>query len=182
MANRPALLLLLLAAVPWGCTTVRLQPSVLGRSVRVEPPTGTQAKPLEGELLAVTDERIWIRSATGVTELPVSEGVQVRVQRHSFTRRKTWIVSIVGAVVSGVGMSAACSSVEGTNGCGTVGLAFAGGWLLTGALAAPSLDASSQIKIDSRRTPDLRPFARFPQGPPPGVDLLALGPPEPRRR
>src|SRR5262245_9258887 len=70
MRNRPGVLLLILAGVPWGCATVRLEPSVLGRSVRVEPPKGGETKPLEGELLAVTGERMWIRGASGVTEVP----------------------------------------------------------------------------------------------------------------
>jgi uncharacterized protein involved in exopolysaccharide biosynthesis len=73
--------------------------------------------------------------------------------------------------------------VEGNSagGCAAVGGVTAGLWALVGFLAAPSLDASSQLRVDpgSER---LKPYARLPAGLPKGLAPASLdqGPPAPK--
>jgi hypothetical protein len=165
----PALLLAVWAS-NLACATVEM------------PPSADKADALKGELLAVSEDRLWLRNESGVKELPLASVSEVRVQRHSFNGRKAFTWAMIGAIVSGVALTAACASVEDGENCGAVGLVFGGLWLGTGALAARSVEASSRIQLRPVRPADLRPFARFPQGPPQNVDLLSLGPPAPEKR
>jgi hypothetical protein len=90
---------------------------------------------------------------------------------------------LVSGLASGVAMTAACSSVEGndSSGCARAGAVWGSLWVLAGLLAAPSLDASSQVVLDPESS-RLRPYSRLPAGLPKGVDpqSLAAGPPAPR--
>jgi hypothetical protein len=107
----------------------------------------------------------------------------VRVRRHNVTGG--WAVrwGLVGGLASGAAMAAACSSVEGNDagGCAATGAVWGGLWALVGLLAAPSLDASSQLVLDPQ-SDRLKPYARLPAGLPKGVDPQSLveGPPAPR--
>lgn len=170
---------LLAVALHAGCATVGARSSVLGRPVSVIPSGGGDE--VKGELIAVTDETLWIRDESGVREMPTAMVGRVRVQRHSFSGRKAFRWALIGGLISGGGLTAACSSVDGTEGCGTVGLTFLGLWLGVGALAAPSVEASRWLEA-TPSAEELRRFARFPQGPPENVDLDTMGPPPPKER
>jgi hypothetical protein len=89
----------------------------------------------------------------------------------------------VGGLASGVAMTAACSSVEGNDGggCARAGTIWGGLWVLSGLLAAPSLDGSSQITVDPQ-SERLKPYARLPAGLPGGLDPQALQQGPPARR
>jgi len=76
-------------------------------------------------------------------------------------------------------MAAACGSVEDSSGCAGVGALMAGLWVATGGLAALAVEGSSRVLVAPSRPADLKPYARFPQGPPAGLDLKTLGPPAP---
>jgi len=170
-----------LAAVAGGGCAARTS-KVLGRTVTLVPREDGAPK-AKGELLAVDQGRIWIRTKEGVRDFDPASLREVRVRRHDLTGG--WAVrwGIVGGLASGVAMAAACNSVEGNDGsgCARTGAIWGGLWMLAGLLAAPSLDGSSQITVDPR-SDRLRPYARLPAGLPEGVDpkLLIQGPPAPR--
>lgn len=154
---------------------------VLGRSVTLVPREGgTKA---QGELLAVDQGRIWVRTKDGVRDFDPAALREARVRRHNITGG--WAVrwGLVGGLATGVAMAAACSSVEGngSGGCAATGAVWGGLWALVGLLAAPSLDASSQITLDPQ-SDRLKPYARLPAGLPKDVDPQSLveGPPAPR--
>jgi hypothetical protein len=155
---------------------------VLGRSVTLVPNEEGSPK-AKGELLAVDEGRIWVRTKDGVRDFDATSLREVRVRRHNLTGG--WAVrwGLVGGLASGVAMAAACSSVEGndSSGCTRTGAVWGGLWALVGLLAAPSLDGSSQIAVDPQ-SDRLRPYARLPAGLPKGVDPQSLvqGPPAPR--
>ena len=85
---------------------------VLGRSVTLVPREGGAPK-AKGELLAVDQGRIWVRTKDGVRDFDPGSLREVRVRRHNMTGG--WAVrwGLVGGLASGVAMAAACSSVEG---------------------------------------------------------------------
>jgi hypothetical protein len=156
--------------------------NVLGRSVTLVPKEDGAPK-AKGELLAVDKGRIWIRTKDGVLDFDPGSLREVRVRRHNLTGG--WAVrwGLVGGIASGATMAAACSSVEGNDGggCTKTGAIWGGVWVLAGLLAAPGLDASSQVFLDPQ-SERLKPFARLPAGVPDGVSpqSLSQGPPAPR--
>jgi hypothetical protein len=105
------------------------------------------------------------------------------VRRHEYTGG--WAVrwGLIGGLASGTAMAVACSSVEGNSGsgCAKTGAVWGSLWVLAGLLAAPSLDASSQLVLDPG-SDRLKLYARLPAGIPEGVGPPALiqGPPAPR--
>jgi hypothetical protein len=180
LARNPVALVALAAVVAGGCAS--RASDVLGRSVTLVPRERAAEKE-EGELLAVDQGRIWVRTSDGVRAFDPAPLREVRVRRHKYTGAwaKRW--GLVGGLVSGVAMAVACSSVEGNEGgaCAAAGAAWGGLWALAGLLAAPSLDASSQLVLDPESV-RLKPYARLPAGLPKGVDpQLLVGPPAPRR-
>ena len=108
----------LAALVAGGCATGTS--GVLGRSVTLVPREGGAPK-VKGELLAVDQGRVWVRTKDGVREFAPDALQEVRVRRHNLTGG--WAVrwGLVGGLVSGVAMAAACSSVEGNDSGGCAG-------------------------------------------------------------
>jgi hypothetical protein len=176
----PALAVALAALVAGGCGA--RTSDVLGRSVTLVPREGGAPK-AKGELLAVDQGRIWVRTKEGVRDFDPGSLREVRVRRHNLTG--SWAVrwGLVGGLASGVAMAAACGSVEGngSGGCAATGAVWGGLWALVGLLAAPSLEASSQLSLDPQ-SERLRPYARLPAGLPKGIDPQSLvqGPPAPK--
>jgi hypothetical protein len=168
------------ALVAGGCAA--RTSDVLGRSVTLVPREAGAPK-AKGELLAVDQGRIWVRTNDGVRDFDPASLREVRVRRHNLTGG--WAVrwGLMGGLASGVALTVACSSVEGNDagGCARVGIVSAGLWTLVGFLAAPSLDASSQILLDPQ-SDRLKPYARLPAGLPEGATprSLEVGPPAPR--
>jgi hypothetical protein len=176
----PRVVVLSLAALPLGCATGQAKLQVLGRPVTVVSNAPEKEK-VQGELLAVADGRLWLRADSGVREIPLAAIREVRVRRHGFGARQALTWAAVGGLVTGGALSLACASVEGNSNCGVVGLAVAGIWLAVGALSAPSMESSSAVRLPVPTSADLRPYARFPQGPPDGLDLPSLAAPVPHR-
>jgi len=172
-ARRALAAILALALAPGCASTLKLQDvPVTGREVTVLT-AGKQSK-LKGELLVVEKDSLWLRTSDGVRELPLGSVNEVRVKRHGFGARQALTWAGIGAALSGIGMATACSSVEGSSGCAGWGLGTAGVWLLVGALTAPALEASSRIDYPRPSADALRPYARLPQGLPPGVAPASL--------
>jgi len=174
---RRALAVILAAALAPGCaSTLALKDVPIGGREVTVVTEGKETK-LKGELLVVDKDKLWVRTADGVRELPLGDVREVRVKRHGFGARQALIWAGVGGLATGGGMAAACSSVEGNHSCAAVGLVIGGLWLLVGGLTAPALESSSRIDYPKPTADALRPFARLPQGLPPGVAPTALSAP-----
>jgi hypothetical protein len=168
------------ALLAGGCAA--RSPEAYGRAVTLVP-IESGAPKVKGELLAVDQGRIWVRTKDGVRDYAPASIREVRVRRHNLTGG--WAVrwGLVGGLLSGVAMTASCSSVEGNDvsGCAGVGGVTAGLWALVGFLAAPSLEASSQLSLDPESA-RLKPYARLPAGLPKDLPPASLepGPPAPK--
>ena len=180
MGPVPRVVLLALAALSAGCATGQAKLQVFGRPVTVVI-NAPEKERVQGELLAVADGRVWLRADSGVREIPLAAVREVRVKRHGFGARQALTWAAVGGLVTGGALAAACATVEGNSNCAAVGLVVAGAWMGVGALSARSVESSSLIRLPAPASADLRPYARFPQGPPDGIDLRSLATPAPLR-
>ncbi len=154
------------------CATARVP--LFGRSVEVKPVSGHGDSATKGELLAVGAEQLWVLEPTRVREVPFGEIGQVRVRLHGLDGGKAWTWTLAGAVLTGAALTAACASVEGDNNCGAAFALTAVPWGLFGGLSARSLEKSSRVLVRGPDFDALRPYARFPQGLPEGVDAALL--------
>ncbi len=170
-----ALLILGAAAMlaPTALLAQRARPreTVLGRVVALYP-AGDAARPVRGELLAVRPDSAWVLAPdlSRVAAVPMASIRTALVRRHGLTAERGVLWGAALGVIAGVGLSAACSSVEGSS-CGGVLVGTTAFGLLLGGLAAPSLASSSRWHITPVTAESLARFARFPQGPPTGVSL-----------
>jgi hypothetical protein len=167
---------LLLTLVPMGCATGGAVP-VGGRHIEVTPSHDADGHKVEGELLAVDEETIWVLGKERIVAVPLATVRQVEVRRHSATPGRVARWSALGAALTGGALALACNSVDGNSDCGKIFLSVGFTWALGGAIAAVTL-GPSKMGIDEPWAQSLRPYARFPQGPPKGVELPApQGPP-----
>ena len=98
---------------------------LMGRDVRFVLTGGASPS---GELLGVTADSLSVLVRTqGIQTLGFDQIVAMDVARHSFGWKKVWTWTAVGALVSGVGLTVACSSLdeddragEGYRVCGAV--------------------------------------------------------------
>lgn len=146
---------------------------VQGRRVSAQGSTGEVAS---GELLWVSADSLWLlaRQPWDVVAVPL-EGVRsVRVPRGPGAGR-VLLWTLTGMAVTGGALAAACGSVEDAS-CGAVFPSVALTWGLVGGLAAMRVEKERRLTLEPR--PEvLRPYARFPQGPPPGLRRFASPPP-----
>lgn len=155
------------------CATATPKLPVGGRPVELKPTEGRKGPPLKGELLAVGPERLWILGPDGVRGVPAKEIEQARVRLHGLDGRKAGLWAIVGGLVTGAALAAACASAESDN-CGAVFGVTALSWALIGGPSAVSLGRSSQLRVRGPDFEPLRSYARFPQGLPEGLDPTSL--------
>jgi len=85
----------------------------------------------------------------------------------------TVVWGILGGLATGAGMASACTQVS--DGCEGMFIAMLLPWLGWGALGGATLALSSTTTIPHFQ-PDLAPYARFPQGLPPGATEADLRP------
>ena len=137
----------------------------------------------KGELLAVDQGRIWVRTKDGVRDFDPGSLREVRVRRHNLTGG--WAVrwGLVGGLASGVALAAACSSVEGngSGGCAAAGAVWGGP---LGARRAPrraqprrvlaALSGPAERPAEALRAPPRRP----PRGRGPAVARPGTARPE----
>ena len=161
-----------LALVLTGCATVKVP--LFGRPVEVKAPSGQGDSTVKGELLAVGAEQLWILEPTRVREVPFREIEQVRVRLHGLDGKKAWTWTVAGAVLSGAALATACSQVEGDGNCGGVLAVSLIPWAALGGLSASGLEKSSRILVRAPYLEALRPYARYPQGLPEGLDPATL--------
>lgn len=173
-AGRRALATLLALVLVPGCATTNTDVNVpvVGRTVTIV--TEPAREQVKGELLVVEKDRLYVRAEDGVREIPLGSVREARVKRHGFGKSKAYAWSLIGGLVTGGALTAACTAE--TEGCAGVGLITLGLWLGIGALSAPSLEGSSRIVLPRPTPEELRAFARLPQGLPAGVIPGALAP------
>ncbi len=139
---------------------------------------------MQGELLAIDDGHVYLRTAAGVREVDLPSLREVRVRQHGWAPSRFLAWGAIAGVVSGTALTAACGSVEGNSGggCLAVGAVFAGIWLGLSGLAALGSGDSENLRVTTGTDQALRPFARFPAGLPKDVPPQALvaGPPGPK--
>lgn len=159
-----------LAILVQACATTH--PTVFGRDVKV---VSRAAGPtVQGELIVVEAARLLVLTKAGIDEIAVPQIRQVRVRQHAFGTRRAWLWTLIGAAVSSIGLTAACSSVESAADCSGVAAAGAAPWLLFGGLASLVADRSAFVTFAAGQEERLRPFARYPQGLPPDLDVAAM--------
>jgi hypothetical protein len=148
-------------------------PEVLGRSVKLELGWGTPSA-VGGELLAARSDSAWVltQHPRRVVAVPMAAISVATVRRHGLTAGRGILWGLAVGVVSGVGLSVACSQVQ--TGCGNIALAGAVTGLALGGLSAVSFAVSSQWRISPVTADSIARFARFPQGPPVGLRLDSL--------
>ena len=127
------------------------------------------SKSVKGELIAVGSDSLWVRSDRNMTAMALGDLDRVRVQQHSFTFGKAMLIALLGGLVTGGAMTAACSSVASD--CGSVFVGMMTSWLVVGAVAGATSSGSAYRNLEPMSYETLQPYARYPQGVPPGVDL-----------
>jgi len=163
-----------LALTLTGCATTGARFPVQGRMVEVKTLRGDTREQTKGELLAVDPDFVLILGPHGPSRVSRAEIERVRVKLHGLDGRKATAWVVLGAVITGVALAAACASVEDADNCGAAFALTGLGWGLIGAPSAASLAKSSRVIIDRSSLDALRPYARFPQGLPEGLDPAAL--------
>ncbi len=143
---------------------------ILGSTVRLKPIAGRRVPVEEGELIATSRDSLWLLLPGRLESVPRGAVLRVRVNRKKMGAGLAWAWAGIGAVVTGVALTAACSTVA--ENCGGVFLGTAVLWALVGAAAAPSIAGARWENIDAWG--DLPPHTRFPQGLPTGVDYQRL--------
>jgi hypothetical protein len=176
-------LALLAFAALFGGACAAKSPDAFGRSVTLVPREDRQPA-TKGELLAVGEQSLWVRTVQGVREVDTGSLREVRVKRHTLNGSWARRWGFVGGLASGIALGASCSAVEGNDAgdCARVGAVSAALWVAVGLLAAPGLESSSGLTLRPDERERLRPYARFPAGLPKKVEpqSLAAGPPGPR--
>jgi hypothetical protein len=125
------------------------------------------ARAVNGELIAVRADSLWIRQDDGVRSMALGDLDRAQVRHHGFTFGKAMLIAAIGGLVTGGAMTAACSSVS--DGCGSVFVGMMGSWLVVGAVAGAASSGSAYRSLEPLSYEALQPYARYPQGLPPGV-------------
>ena len=134
---------------------------------------------LEGELLAINADSVWIL-ADRIRAVPSNAVMELRIRRHRLGPGHGVAWSIVGGLITGGALTAACASVA--DDCGSVFLSVGLAWLVVGAISATSLWETSVVIRGPIPSDDLRRYARFPQGLPPVLqDRTRVTPTDPVR-
>jgi hypothetical protein len=160
--------LVTLLAISAGAAARAQEPgSVLGATLRMELGAGAR---LSGELLAVQRDTAWLLLQDGrAHRVALGDVARARLPVPGLTAGKVWRWTLIGGVVSGALLTAACSSVQDAACAGVfpgVMLTWAAFGGISAAIAGPGW-RSVPVTADS-----LRSRARFPQGVPDAFVLM----------
>ncbi len=146
----------------WRPSAVQTQRATRGGWVVVEPPSSgvpsDVASPVTGELIAIDDTSIYVLTAGGLRSVARSSPHRLTVVAYSTPGGSMAALAIAGGV--------------STLSHGGYLLFTAPMWAVAGTWAVLSERGAGKVHDEDRA----RPFARFPQGLPPGFDPQALGP------
>jgi len=117
---------------------------------------------IDGELIAVGDERMWVLTASGLVD----------VSRESVAN------ATLATYATGAGQIAGWSALGAlsTLSHGAFLIFSAPVWILGGFAATNSETRAGLVRYPQKPLASFRPYARFPQGLPEGLDPAALGP------
>lgn len=138
---------------------------VHGTYVRVETDRAYGRRPLAGELVAVDSDSLWVFQARELLSVPVDAVSRASIRRSVPGGGTALIWSLLGGLITGGALTAACTSVASD--CGSVFTGTMLAWGIMAAVAVPSMEGSRYKRIRDPSPHDLRPYARFPQGLPP---------------
>jgi hypothetical protein len=129
---------------------------------------------LRGELIAVSLDSVWVLGRSGLDAAPLGYVRRASVKQHSLDAQAGLIWTLVGGLVTGGLLTAACASVE--EGCFVVFPVTLGAWGIVGGLSALTLEYSSRRRFVTPNIGNkIRGYARFPHGLPAGLDRNTLG-------
>lgn len=117
---------------------------------------------LAGELIAVTQDSVWILRSPQATALPTSEIVEGKLTGYDSKHGDVAGATFVGTVL--------------TASNGAFLILTAPMWMIGGSLAAGSQSRVAMEDLPPVAWAELADFARFPQGMPPGLELAELRP------
>jgi hypothetical protein len=121
---------------------------------------------LRGELIGAAEESLVLLADSELRTIELDEVTVLRFRRHRWGAGQvaTWVG--IGALVTGAGLTIACSQVEDAD-CAGVFPATVAVWALFGVPFAVGIARSAWSSVPPRPEA-LRPYARFPQGVPSG--------------
>ena len=152
---------LVAATLAAGCALPAPRVSPNGRTTMLHTGSGR----VNGELIAVSLDTVWMLTRPGGTLAPFASAniVRLDVQRHAMGATRTiQAMSLVG-LATGVLLSIACSSVDDAS-CGAVIPATMIPYVGLGAIFGLFNFESAWLKYGSFEVIRARPYARFPQG------------------
>ena len=167
------------ALVITGCHARGFPIGEYGRPVVVQMPTYR----LEGELLAVAPDTLWLLSGPQLTPVATALARQLYVQRHDYGMGRTVRTMAWSGLATGVALMVSClmyeSSADGS-GDGAACLlvvpvtaaTFAGVGVVLGAINS----MTTHKRYDPAQLDRVRPFARYPQGMPESMRPLPQAP------
>ena len=163
----------ILMALMWIALPAQAQPSSptspKGAEVKVKVSDPLRPTTMRGELLAVDSTQLWLLVDNRETAIPRPDVVHVDVRVHKFGGKRALLGGLVGGILTGLGMAVACSSIDDTSGCGTFVAAWEGVWLLVTAISAAFMEGNSWESLPLSNWSRIASYARYPQGPPPGM-------------
>ena len=123
-------------------------------------------RPLQGELLTVDGDSIWVLTGGAPVGVALADIERVKIKKHGLGPTQAMLWSLVGGAVTGGLLTAACSSFDGTEGCGNAFVGAMLGWLIIGGISAATL-GDVNVDFDAPVSAlELRRYARYPQGRP----------------
>jgi hypothetical protein len=139
-------------------------PPILGYHVVLKANDGDDAK---GELIAVSPDSLWLLRKDALAIFPLADMKQVKIRESSFGGGDAAIWSLVVGTISGLGLMAACSSVQDTD-CGLILPVVLLSWTFIGGIAVLAVEPQRYAEFPAPSAEQLRPYSRFPQGLPEG--------------
>ena len=79
-----------------------------------------QDRPLQGELLTVNGDSIWVLADGTPAAVALADIEGVRIKKHGLGPTEAMLWSVVGGAVTGGALAAACTAVYDTEGCAQV--------------------------------------------------------------
>jgi hypothetical protein len=122
----------------------------------------TEERRTDGELIAVSAESLWVLSGNQGLVIPTAEVKSGKLTAYAAQHGPLTLWTIVGTL----------STISN----GAFLIFTAPMWIIGGSLAVAGESRAPQRNSPSLAWVELAPFARFPQGLPPGVELTALLP------
>lgn len=165
----PAIIAVLLLAAPAPAQkpTVTSPTSPMGSEARLRVLDGKRTVTVKGELLAVDSSHVWLLVDNHTTTIPRAQVREVRARAHKYDGKRGMLMGLVGGIATGLGMAAACGSVEDATGCGSFVVAWEAIWLLVTAISALFMERNSWDTLPLNSWTVIAAYARYPQGVPP---------------